>query len=141
VPPRPVWTIAEYGAANALCRELTGSGLSVQAFRLLPKMLEADRHPGLFEVHPELVFHRLNGGPLPYGKKTWNGQQVRRRLLADAGVVVPDDLGPAGVAPADDVLDAAAVAHAAYRITRSVAVALPEVAEYDGSGRRIAIWS
>ena len=144
VPPRPVWTEPTHAAASVRCRELTGSGLSMQSYRLLPKMLEAERFTGteLHEVHPELVFQRLNGGAtVPYGKKTWNGQTHRRALLAGVDVVLPDDLGTAGAVPPDDLLDAAAVAWCAGRIARSEAVPLPDVPEYDVTGRRIAIWS
>lgn len=143
VPPRPVWTEPTHAAASARCRELTGAGLSVQAYRLLPKMIEADRFTALalHEVHPELVFQRLHGATLPYGKKSWNGQTRRRALLAGAGVVVPDDVGPAGAVPADDLLDAAAVAWCARRIARSEAVPLPDAPVYDATGRRMAIWS
>jgi predicted RNase H-like nuclease len=41
VPPRPVWDEDEYAAANARCRELTGQGLSRQAYGLTRRMLEA----------------------------------------------------------------------------------------------------
>jgi hypothetical protein len=52
----------------------------------------------------------------------------RRRLLADtAGIVLPDDLGPAGRAAAvDDVLDAAAAAWTARRVAHGQARPLPD---------------
>ena len=82
---------------------------------LRPKLLEAnaiwERHPGLlFEAHPEVSFREMAGEPLAYAKKTWTGQARRRELLAKHGIVLPDNLGPAGQAPPDDILDAAAVA-------------------------------
>src|SRR3712207_3556125 len=55
----------------------------------------------------------MAGAPLAYAKKTWSGQARRRELLARHGIVLPDMLGPAGQAPPDDVLDAAAVAWSA----------------------------
>jgi hypothetical protein len=43
-------------------------------------------------------------------KSCWAGTVLRRRLLAGAGISLPDDLGLAGEkAAVDDVLDAAAV--------------------------------
>jgi len=40
--PRPVVETADYDAANALCRELTGQGLSKQSFNLHAKIREVD---------------------------------------------------------------------------------------------------
>ncbi|HEX2419887.1 MAG TPA: DUF429 domain-containing protein [Micromonosporaceae bacterium] len=146
VPPRPVWMAGEYAEANRLCRTLTGGGLSVQAWGLRRRVLEADayrddRSHELFEVHPELAFRSLAGAPLEYGKKTWHGQLRRRALLAAAGVEIPDDLGAAGVVPPDDVLDAAVVAWCAHRIATGVAVPVPDPPDQsDHQGRPIAIW-
>jgi predicted RNase H-like nuclease len=119
----------------------------VQAYRLVPKMLEAERYRdagphALYEIHPELVFPSIAGSLLPYGKKTWNGQASRRALLAGAGVVLDDDLPEVAAVPANDVLDAAAVAWAAHRIALGVARRLPDPPDqYDHRGRPIVIWS
>ena len=147
VPPRPVWDEPNYAAANARCRAITGAGLSVQAYRLIPKMLEAERYRdagphALHEIHPELVFASLAGGLLPYGKKTWNGQAARRALLAGVGVMLADDLPDVAGVPANDVLDAAAVAWATHRIVLGVARCVPDPPDqYDHRGRPIVIWS
>ena len=142
VPPYPVWSVEPYAAANAECVRLTGAGLSVQAYGLLAKMRQADQHPGvLHEVHPELVFAALAGAPLAESKKTWNGLTRRRRLLAGAGVELPDDLPTAGRAGADDVLDAAAVAWCAHRIGHRQAAYVPADGDQsDHRGRPIRIW-
>jgi predicted RNase H-like nuclease len=147
IPPRPVWDAPTFAAANVLCRELTGQGLSRQAYNLRLRMLEAEvyrdsaRHE-LHEVHPEAVFHTMAGGPLAYRKKTWNGQMARRALLAAAGVLVPDELPEAGAVPADDVLDAAAVAWCAHRIATGEASHVPDPPdEHDDRGRPIVIWA
>jgi predicted RNase H-like nuclease len=147
VPPRPIWDEPTYAAANARCRALTGAGLSVQAYRLVPKMLEAERYRDagpheLYEIHPELVFVSLAGALLPYGKKTWNGQTARRALLAEAGVVLADDLPEVRDVPANDVLDAAAVAWGAHRIAYGDARRVPDPPDqFDHLGRPIVIWS
>ncbi len=146
VPPRAVWDARTHADANRLCRELTGVGLSVQAWGLMPRIREADRYREegphqLYEVHPELVFTALAGERLAYRKKSWNGQAARRALLARVGVAVPDDLGPAGAVGVDDVIDAAAVAWCAYQIGRGAARRVPEPPDqYDGSGRPVVIW-
>lgn len=145
MPPRAVVETPGYAEAGALCREMTGSGLTKQAHALFPKVREADRvresgaHT-LYEVHPELSFLTMAGAPLRWGKRSWNGQADRRRLLAGEGVALPDDLGAAGEVPVDDVLDAAAVAWTAHRIATGRAWCHPEPPQRDGSGGPIAIW-
>jgi predicted RNase H-like nuclease len=91
-------------------------GVSKQMWYLAPAIVEvmAHRRPDWIETHPELVFASLAGSPLP-SKKTWAGIVQRRRLLAEVGISIPDELGPAGGIPADDVLDAAACALVASR--------------------------
>jgi predicted RNase H-like nuclease len=95
----------------------------------------------IHEVHPELSFRTLAGGePLPYAKKTWRGQNLRRALLAEAGgIVLPDALGEADRVPVDDVLDAAVAAWSAHRIARGTAGRVPEKPERDAEGRRVEI--
>jgi len=145
VPPLRVLRQERFEEAAALCRRLTGKALSQQCFALRERILEttaaADQDPRLLEAHPELSFYALNGDrPAAAAKKSWNGLQQRRTLLAGAGLHVPDDLGEAGErAHADDVLDAAAVAWTAARYVRGEAIALPP--EFVGaSGRRLTIW-
>jgi predicted RNase H-like nuclease len=164
IPPRGVWRADDLAEAQRRCRDLTGAGLSAQTWSLRRKVLEVSTYPGrLFEVHPEVVFATIAGRPLPSGKRTWNGQAARRALLARAGVVLPDDLGPAGSAgnatsagsagnatsagsagavPVDDVLDAAVVAWCAYRIGLGEARHVPDPpVEHDRiTGRPIVIW-
>ncbi|MDN3060207.1 DUF429 domain-containing protein [Streptomyces sp. SRF1] len=146
VPPREVWEAADYAAANRCCRRLTGQGMSRQSWALAAKLREANacRDGGdhrLYEVHPEVSFAAVNEGrPVAWSKKSWNGQAVRRRLLADRRVVLPDDLGPAGRVPPDDVLDAAAAAWSARRIALRTARSLPDPPEVTDTGLPIAIW-
>ena len=144
VPPRAVWQEADFAAANRRCRELTGAGLSRQSWALRPKLLEAnaiwERHPRLlFEAHPEVSFRQMAGEPLAYAKKSWTGQARRRDLLAGHGITLPDQIGPAGQAPPDDILDAAAVAWTAQRMATGKAQSHPDPPE-ESDGARIAIW-
>ena len=139
-PPRAVWAQASYQAANRRCRELTGQGLSIQAWGLRAKLLEAGRyreacgHP-LYEVHPELAFAAMAGAPLAHSKHTAAGLELRRELLGRAGLVVPR----VPLAPVTDALDAAAVAWSAWRIATGRAVTLPGRPQHDRHGREIAI--
>lgn len=146
VPPRQVWEQVDYAAANLCCRRLTGHGMSRQSWGLAAKLREANacRDGGdyrLHEVHPEVSFAAMNGDePVAWSKKSWNGQAVRRRLLADHGIVLPADLGPAGRVPPDDVLDAAAAAWSAHRIALQAARSLPDPPEPADTGLPAAIW-
>jgi predicted RNase H-like nuclease len=140
IPPRVVWAEPDYQAANQRCRELTGRGFSIQAWGLRAKLLEAGLyretcgHP-LYEVHPELAFGAMAGAPLVPGKRTEAGRDLRRELLARAGIVVPG----VRLAPVTDTLDAAAVAWTAWRIAAGRAVVIPDRPQQDRRGREIAI--
>ncbi|HEY1639519.1 MAG TPA: DUF429 domain-containing protein [Streptosporangiaceae bacterium] len=151
VPPRAAIASGRnlpYADALSTCRELTDPplGFSTQAWGLAAKIREADEiraaDPGLLsEVHPELSFAELAGGkPVAASKKSWNGQQDRRSLLVGAGIVLASELGPAGSAPADDILDAAAVAWTAARIARGKAECIPQPEQLDDRGQPIRIW-
>jgi predicted RNase H-like nuclease len=148
VPPRAVWREPSYEAAISRCRGLMdGVGMSRQAWGLRMKLLEAnelyDQGDGrIHEVHPEVSFVAM-GAPPTYSKKTWRGQAERRQLLAEHGVVLPDDLGdanPANLIPVDDVLDAAAAAWSAHRIAIRRASCLPTEPQQNERGQDLAIW-
>jgi predicted RNase H-like nuclease len=143
IPPRPVWEQPAYANANQSCRELTGRGMSIQAWGLRGKLLEADAFrrateaPPLYEVHPELSFAALAGGtPLADSKHTRAGLAIRRALLEQAGIALP--LRVPGAAE-DDLLDAAAVAWSAGRVAVGAAVTLSDPAQRADDGREIAI--
>lgn len=144
-PIRAALLAASHAAGSAVSRERTGAGISVQAFGLRVKLLEVDgwvRGYGgrVVEMHPEVSFATLAGRPLTAGKRSWAGATYRRRLLADAGIALADDLGPAGVAGFDDVLDAAVLAWSARRVATEVAVSLPDPPERFSDGLPAAIW-
>jgi predicted RNase H-like nuclease len=137
MPPRAVWKQEDiwhedsWELANQRCRQLAGYGLSRQAWGLRVKLCEANkclatkRYP-LHEVHPEVSFAAMNGGqPLEHRKISWTGHITRRALLVKHGIHLPDELGDAGNARLDDVLDAAAAAWSAHRIATGHANQLP----------------
>ncbi len=129
--------------AIALARARGEAAPSAQAFGLFAKILAVETLlascPQAFEVHPEVSFAALHGQPLSAGKRTWNGAHLRRDLLRRAGIDLPDELSTAGLAPADDVLDAAAAAWTARRKAAGQASSLPDPPESIG-GRPVAIW-
>lgn len=146
-PVRPALTAATHAEATAVSRELTGKGVSQQAYRLAPKILEAECWSAthdipVWEVHPELSFTMLLGRPALAPKSTWSGVRERQRALEAAGITL-DEVGEAGEhAGADDVLDAAAAAWSAARLVRGKGVCLPDPPEtVPGTSRPMAIWA
>jgi len=138
-PPIEVFGAATYAEARLRAKAAIRQGISSQTFALQKRVLEAQLvlgDPRVHEAHPEVTFAAMAGAPLRTRKKTWAGHQLRRGLLADADVVIPDDLGEANVVPTDDVLDAAAVAWTSDRIARGVARRVPE----DRPDSTDAIW-
>lgn len=127
--PEAAYRAGSHREASAMCRREWGKGVSQQAYALRHKVLELAElvvdDARVFEVHPEVTFREMAGYPVGWPKRSWNGQQLRRRLLADRGVVLPDEMGEAGVVPVDDVLDAAACAWTAHRMARGEAATLP----------------
>lgn len=144
VPPRRAVAATTY--AEACRRALADSGkqISQQSFRLFAKIREVDAYvadPRVVEVHPECSFATMAGAPARRAnKKTWAGAAVRRALLAAAGLEVPAEFPGADRVGLDDVLDAAAVAWTARRVSRGEARALPPApAEHDACGRLVQI--
>lgn len=157
-PVRPAVGAPTHAEAVATSRRLTGAGISIQAFGLrhtvtqVEDWLRQDLHvadgrcrrggSAVVEVHPEVSFAALHTAPLTTRKSTWAGARQRHALLAGAGIVLPDDLGPAGGrAGVDDVLDAAVVAWTALRVASGQARRLPDPPETFSDGLPAAIWT
>ena len=140
---RPAYLAADRAAADAVNRGLSGQGVGAHAFALRAKILEVDAwlrsRPtvDVVEVHPEVSFTTMTGGPLPR-KRTPEGQQARLAALSGAGVARPSVLKGTGYAP-DDVLDACAVAWSAHRRATGEARRLPDPPEVFSDGIRAAI--
>jgi predicted RNase H-like nuclease len=133
-PARPVLEANTFQEANRVAVELTAKGVSMQAYGIRARILEAEPFargdPRIVEVHPEVSFTALNHGvPIAASKASWVGAPLRRRLLATAGIDLPDDLGEASGVPVDDVLDAAIAAWSAMRVARGEYETLPDPPE------------
>jgi predicted RNase H-like nuclease len=119
-PPRACLDARDYPSALAASRAAVGSGLSIQAFHLLPKIRELDALivPGedrFVEVHPECSFLTMNDlEPLP-PKRTTAGARRRSDLLTAVFGALP--ALPRG-AKLDDLLDAYAVLWSTDRYVR-----------------------
>lgn len=146
-PIRAALAAANHAEATALSVSATGKGMSQQAFALGAKILEVDEwvrstSHRVIEVHPEVSFATLAKEPLRHPKSTWAGSEERRHLLADAGIIVPPDIGVAGaMAGPDDVLDAAVAVWTAMRYARGAAISYPPTPERFGDGHDAAIWA
>lgn len=146
-PVRAALLAETYPAALAASRDLTGQGISSQAYRLRTKILQVDRWRRgpqpcqVVEAHPELSFAAMAGAPLRDSKSTWAGAVRRGQLLAAHGIDLGDDLGLSGLrVGVDDVLDAAAVAWTARRVATGAAQRLPAETERFSDGVDCAIW-
>jgi predicted RNase H-like nuclease len=147
-PARPA--LSNDGYRDAMRRN--GAGLSKQAYNILPRIREVDdvMSPALqarvFETHPELVFARIAGAPLRHAKRTEAGARERRRWLRHVwGALLPqaarvrERLGRAALAE-DDVLDACALAYAAWCIASGHARRVPDAPPLDSRGLRMEVW-
>lgn len=140
--------VTAHADASALSRQVTGSGLSQQAWRLVPKIAEIDEladawGASLRECHPELAFRQLTAGQRLPRKRSWDGLMRRRAVLAEVGMTLPEVL-PAGghrAAP-DDVLDAAVCAWVAGAIADGGPLrSHPALPQQTDRGRPIAVWT
>lgn len=152
-PIRPALAGATRAEADRLGRASDGRGVGPHAFRIYGHVAAWDEalraHPRaqrrVYEAHPEVCFHAMNGHvPLGAGKKTAAGMAQRRRLVEDA-------FGKAALADAlaqlagtrfgmDDLLDAFATLWTARRIAAKLAVSLPAEPPRDCFGLPMAIW-
>jgi len=139
--------VTTHAQASALTARLTGVGLSQQAWRLVPKIIEVDDLAALAassmvplsEVHPELAFATIVGEPLPR-KRSWPGMTLRRRVLAGLGIDLPDRFPNDDRAAPDDVLDAAVCAWVADGIAQDLdIVTVPASTDQWAHGRAIVI--
>lgn len=148
-PRRYMLACADWREAQDLGLAREGVGLSKQAWNITAKIGELDAalapadQAVVREVHPELVFHRLNGWQALAPKRTPEGQAARLALLTRAGL--PDlapwlDRFPRQAAGRDDVIDAAACAFAARRLAAGEADRLPPDPPRDSRGLRMEIW-
>lgn len=85
-PVRQALLAADHGTASAISRQLTGHGISIQAFGLKPKLFEVEQWVRkaamrVVEIHPEVCFARLAGAPLTFRKSSWAGAERRRAFL------------------------------------------------------------
>lgn len=144
-PTRVATAATTHAEASAANREATGVGLSIQAFHLIPKILEVDayvrspRSCRIVEVHPEVSFAAMDAASVVPAKRTTAGVASRERALRAAGIEPPSYVRGQGYA-VDDLLDACAAAWTAARVARGDAEILPDPPERFSDSLPAAIW-
>lgn len=149
-PPKRYMLGLPWAEANAEGKRREGKGLSRQAGNISAKIAELDAamtpalQDRIFEIHPELVFQRLNGHAALTPKRTKAGRGERLALLTGAGLPPLErlfDIYLRKQVKPDDILDAAACALAARWIASGEGRRLPEGgAPSDSRGLRMEIW-
>lgn len=110
------------------------TGLSIQAWNLIPKVTEVDQlwEPRVREVSPELAFAVLAGAPMAHPKRTAAGRAERLHVLGlEETPRVPG-------AAADDILDALVCLLSAQRLAAGSALELGD-GSLDALGRPMTI--
>ena len=144
-PSRAAVEHTTHPEASAANREAVGVGLSVQAFHLVPKILDVDRYLArdtavpVVEAHPEVTFAEIDPACVVPSKTTREGHAARRGALSAVGLEPPAHQRGLGYA-ADDLLDACAVAWTASRYAAGTAYSLPDPPEVFSDGIAAAIW-
>jgi predicted RNase H-like nuclease len=148
-PIRPVLAATSHAEASRVRRRAEGKGMSVQAWAIVPKVVEVDRflradrraRAVVREVHPEVSFLFLNGGrPMSLPKRRADGRAERVSALRrwcgreiDRGLAARGKLG----CQPDDVVDAFVALWTAERIARAAAVSIPASPPVDACGLRM----
>ena len=121
-PVRAVLPARTYQEACDLSRAASGKAIGKQLYNILPKIVEADDlvtaelQDRIFEMHPEVSFSELRGGPMRFPKRTADGRAERITALSRAFPAVdPASVASPRGAQADDVLDALVGAWTARR--------------------------
>jgi predicted RNase H-like nuclease len=151
-PVRAALCADSFTEALRMNREATGTGISKQAFHIIPKIREIDElvssqtQQYVREVHPEVTFAQLNRGPVIYSKKDVRGRAERIRLLQTAGLKISESflahervrLGRRRVS-FDDLIDALACLVTASAIRSGESRSLGRVEEKDAKGLAMEI--
>jgi predicted RNase H-like nuclease len=146
-PCRAALRAQTHAEASSINRQMTGKGLSQQAWGIIPKIRQVDDamtaacQQWVSEVHPEVCFWALNNKtPMPHNKRSLEGIAERTTLLRTVFRTIEHDLlnRPSRVGR-DDLLDAAVAAWTALRIESGEAHQVCEP-QRDQRGLIASIW-
>lgn len=146
-PCRASLAATNHSAASATNARITGRGLSQQAWSIGTKIKEVDDaitpecQRWAFEAHPEVCFWALaERRPMAHRKKSQAGVNERLDLLRSVFADIERHLlNRPPLVGKDDLLDAAAAAWTALRLSRGEARRVCEP-ERDEKGLEVAIW-
>jgi len=144
-PSRAAVDQTTHPEASAVNRSAVGVGLSIQAFHLIPKILDVDAYlrsgppVTVLEVHPEVSFAEIDPSCVVASKTSAVGRASREAALRSVDMEPPPYLRGQGYG-ADDLLDACAVAWTARRHATGTSYSLPDPPEVFSDGLRAAIW-
>ncbi len=119
-PCRPAINKKDYQTALEENRRVTGKGISIQSWNIVPKIREVDNflrgnktaNSRFYEAHPELCFFRLNGKHLDSSKHSTKGIHERIEILRKYAGSIDElvDKPLPGNARKDDILDSIVLA-------------------------------
>ena len=150
-PCRSALSKKSHKASSEANHRVSGKGLSIQAFNIVPKIAEVDSlitpalHSRVHEVHPELCFWALNRRrPMSHKKSRLAGRAERWRLLRRVLPSLPERPPRPRDLPAscrvDDYVDALVAAWTAVCITRGAGDRIPHDPTLDDRGLRMEMW-
>ena len=150
-PCREALKQVDYDEANPINRQITGKGLSKQAFNIGKKIAEVDdflktnRSFQLVESHPEICFKILNGQVLLTKKNTLEGQQERRKIISNISIELDKTIAkalktyPKSKAQPDDIIDAAILCLSAQMSLSFNSLVWKDIVSIDENGIEIKI--
>ncbi|MBW2039536.1 MAG: DUF429 domain-containing protein [Deltaproteobacteria bacterium] len=149
-PCRASISAKTYEEANNINKQMTGRGLSLQTWNIIPKICEVDillsndesARSRIREIHPEICFWALAGHPMKHSKKKREGLLERTKVLQSLYPRTDDIIRYALSAyrrnevAKDDILDALSAAVTAMRGVQRL-VSIPKAPEFDSQGLRM----
>jgi predicted RNase H-like nuclease len=144
----PSLSVAQRAKSYEHAIDLNGGSLTrtawaqIRHIREVRETIQSHSQRRVYEVHPELSFHQLNGDrPLRHGKRTQEGQEERWSLLVARLQNLESRLeaGPPKSATLANLLDAYAALSTARRISARAISRLPEEPEWNSEGMRMEI--
>lgn len=144
----PTIAVAERARDYDDAARLNGGTLSpvtwgrIKRIREVREVVQSHTQRHVYEVHPELSFHQLNGDvPLAHSKRTPEGLEERQKLLVRRfqGMETRLEAGwPRGATQAN-LLDGFAALWTARRVAARAATRLPESPEWNSDGLRMEL--
>ncbi|MCJ7615106.1 MAG: DUF429 domain-containing protein [Desulfobacterales bacterium] len=136
-----------YEEASDINKKLTGRGLSLQTWNIMPKIREVDillsenknARSQIREIHPEICFYAFSGQPMKYSKKKKEGYFERYDILKKIYPSSEDIISKAlskyyrKEVAKDDILDALSAAITA-RFGKNNLDSIPKIPELDSIG-------